>query len=194
QTISYILHGHARKDDLPDQNLDLGIDALLLLGGLSNEGKGTNTLTVETHILGEGLAKSNWNLLVDKLTESQSILVSVARSESLVSHVEEGEVTSLLDLLCDLGPLLWGWVDTGWVVSASVEEEDGILWCGTNVLKETVDVKTNGLLVIVSVGLNLQVRVIEDSLVVGPRWVWQVDSLGIWVVTLEESTTNSEST
>ena len=31
-----------------DENLDLRLDALLLLGGLADEGEGTDTLTVET--------------------------------------------------------------------------------------------------------------------------------------------------
>lgn len=110
-----------------DNNLDLRVDASLLLGRGSDEGEGTGTLTVETHVLGEGLGESNQVTVLDELAEGIGILVSGARGETLVGHVEEGKVTSILDNLGELVPLSLGGVDTSGVVGTSVHQDDGSL-------------------------------------------------------------------
>lgn len=110
-----------------DNDLDLGVDASLLLSRGSDEGEGTGTLTVETHVLGEGLGEGNQVTILDELAEGIGILVSGAGGETLVGHVEEGKVASLLDNLGKLVPLSLGGVDTGGVVSASVHQDDGSL-------------------------------------------------------------------
>lgn len=42
--------------------------------------------------------------------------------------------------------------------------------------------------------LDLEAGVLEDGDMVAPCWRWQVDVLAMWVKSLEESSTNSEST
>lgn len=177
-----------------DENLDLRIDTLLLLGVLANEGESTDTLTVETHVLGETLAKSDVVALLDEVAGSKGILVSVTAGKALVGHVEEGEVTLLLHDIADLAPLGLGRVDTGGVVSASVEQDDAALGSGLDVGNQTLEVETNGVLVVVAVLGNLETGVGEDSLVVSPAGVGEVDLLRAGVELLEESTTNAQST
>lgn len=132
--------------------------------------------------------------LLDKVTDWESILVGVTGGESLVSHVEESVVSTLLDSTRDLLPLLLSWVDTSWVVCASVKQEDGSLLSTLDISNHALKVKTNGVLVVVSVLRDLESRVGEDGTVVGPRWVWDVDLLCAWVPLCEELSSDAEST
>jgi hypothetical protein len=177
-----------------DENLDLRLNALLLLGVLANKREGTDTLTVQTHVLGEGLAQSNVVALLDEVAGSEGILVSVTAGETLVGHVEEGEVVLLLHDIADLAPLVLGRVDTSGVVGASVEQDNALLGGGLDVSDQTLEVETDGLLVVVAVLSDLETGVREDSLVVGPAGVGEVDLLGARVELLEESTSNAEGT
>jgi hypothetical protein len=195
-----------------DQDLDLGVDTLLLLWRLSKDRERTNTLAVKTlyalsatgiaglkrtttnHVLGERLAEHNLVALLDEVTESVGILVGITGGESLVGHVEQREVTASLDGVADRPPLLGSGVNTSGVVRAGVQEEDGAAGSVLDVPQQSIDVETDGLLVVVAVALNLQATVVEDVLVIGPRWSWQVDSLVVGVVTLQESAGNAQST
>ena len=116
-----------------DEDLELRVDALLLLGVGGDEREGSNTLAVETHVLGERLAQGNVVALLDKVAHGKGVLVGVARGEALVGHVEEGKVVLLLDNVGDLLPLLLGRVDTGGVVGAGVKQEDAALGGGLEV-------------------------------------------------------------
>lgn len=177
-----------------NEDLDLRIDTLLLLGVLANEGESTDTLAVQTHVLGETLAKSDVVALLDEVAGSKSILVGVAAGKALVGHVEEGEVTLLLHDIADLTPLRLGRVDTGGVVSASVEQNDAALGGGLDIGNQTLEVEANGVLVVVAVLGDLETGVGEDSLVVSPAGVGDVDLLRAGVEPLEESTANAQGT
>ena len=146
------------------------------------------------HVLGETLAERDVVTLLDEVANGEGILVSVSTGEALVGHVEEGIVAVLLDNVAQGAPLLLGRVDTGGVVSASVEEDNAALGHVLDVLDHTLEVKTDGVLVVVTVLLDLEARVLEDSIVVGPTGVGDVDGLVAGVETLEESTTDSEGT
>jgi hypothetical protein len=177
-----------------DQDLDLGVDSLLLVGILGDNGEGTDTLTVETHVLGEGLSQADVVALLDKVADGKGVLVGVTRSEALVGHVEERVVASLLDGVAQLPPLSLGRVDTSGVVGASVEQEDAALGSSLDVGKHALEVEANGVLVIVSVLLDLEAGILEDGAVVGPRGGGNVDLLGTGVESLEEGSANSEGT
>lgn len=131
--------------------------------------------------------------LLNEVADWESIFVGVTGSESLVSHVEESVVLSILDGLGDLLPLLDSWVDASWVVCASVEEEDGSLLSTLDIGNHALEVETNGVLVVVSVLGYLESGVGEDGTVVGPGWVWDVDLLCAWVPFGEELSTDAES-
>ena len=122
----------------------------------------------------------------DKVSDSECITSGVTRSETLVSHIEEGEEFLLLDDIRDLSPLFGSGVDTSRVVCTSVEENDRVfrhclcyefnnaerVHCFgrlyLEVLLQTSKVETNGLLVVVSVLLNFQSRVTENGGMVTP--------------------------
>lgn len=106
--------------------------------------------------------------LLDEEADGEGILVGVTGGEALVSHVEEGEVLARLDGIADLLPLLWGRVDTSGVVCAGVEEEDATLLRSLDVGDHTLEVEANGVLVVVSVFLDLKSRLGEDGTVVCP--------------------------
>jgi hypothetical protein len=120
------------------------------------------------HVLCKTLSEHGAEALLDEVSKSECILVGVSAGEALVRHVEEGEVLALLDGLGNLQPLLLGRVNTSGVVSASVEKHDAALGEALDVLHQAVEVKANGVLVVVSVLLDLQARVLEDSVVIGP--------------------------
>lgn len=145
------------------------------------------------HVLGETLAKSNVVALLHEVTGSKGILVSVTTGKALVGHVEEGKVTLLLHDVANLAPLLLGGVDTGRVVSAGVEKDDAVLGGSLDVGKQAIEVKANGVLVVVAVLVNLQTGVLEDSGVVGPAGGGEVDLLRVRVEALQESSTDSQS-
>lgn len=151
-----------------DKNLDLGVDTLALLGVLCDDGEGADTLAVETHVLGEGLGEADVVALLDEVADGEGVGVGVTRGEALVGHVEEGVVALGLDDVGDLAPLLGGRVDTGGVVSAGVEEEDGALGGGLDVGDHALKVEADGLGVVVAVLVDGETRVVEDGAVVGP--------------------------
>lgn len=131
---------------------------------------------------------------LDEVTEGKGILVGVTAGKALVGHVEEGEVVARLDSLSNLDPLLLGRIDASWVVGAGVEQDNAALGHGLDVGNHAVKVEADGVLVVVTVLLDLQARVLEDSIVVRPRGSGNVDGLCAWVVTLEEGATNAQST
>jgi hypothetical protein len=157
-----------------DQDLDLRVDTLLLVGVGTDDGEGANTLTVETlgnvsmcktivqgfkktdHVLGETLAERDLVTLLDEVANGEGILVSVSAGEALVGHVEEGVVVILLDNIAQSAPLLLGRVNTSRVVSASVEKDNAALGHLLDVLDHTLKVETDGVLVVVAVLLNLE--------------------------------------
>lgn len=74
------------------EDLDLGVDALLLLGRLAHDAEGTDSFTVQAHVLGEGLRQDEAVALLDEHADRVGVLVSVTAGEALVRHVEEGVV------------------------------------------------------------------------------------------------------
>ena len=146
------------------------------------------------HVLCERLGKAGTETLLDEVTEGKGVLVGVARSEALVGHVEEGVVVALLDGVGDLHPLLLGRVDTGGVVGAGVEQDNAALGHGLDVGDHAIEVEANGVLVVVPVLLDLEAGVLEDSGVVRPRGVGDVDGLRVRVVALEEGAADAKGT
>lgn len=118
------------------------------------------------------------------MTESESITVDVSAGESLISHVKEGEVALLLHDLSDLAPLGLGRINTGRVVGTGMQQDDAVGGNGLQIFNQTLEIKTNGVLVVVPVFLNLEARVLEDGTVVGPAGGRNVDLLSVRIETL----------
>jgi hypothetical protein len=146
------------------------------------------------HVLGKGLAQSDVVALLDEVTGSKGILVSVTAGEALVGHVEEGEVALLLHDIANLAPLVLGGVNTGRVVGTGVQQDDAVVGGGLDVGNQTLKVQTDGVLVVVAVLLDLETGVLEDGVVVGPAGGGKVDLLRVGVETLEESTADPQGT
>ena len=64
---------------------------------------------------------------LDEVSDSECITSGVTRSETLVSHIEEGEEFLFLDDIRNLSPLFGSGVYTSRVVCTSVEKNDGLL-------------------------------------------------------------------
>jgi hypothetical protein len=131
-------------------------------------------------------------------------------------------VLLLLDQVADLPPLLLGWVNTGRVVGAGVEEDGGTVGDGlltrrrdqskgrkrgkrkegereetethTKVLLQPLKVQPNRLLVVVRVVLDLKPGVLEDRDVVPPSRGGDVDLLRAGEVAGEEGAGDAEGT
>lgn len=100
---------------------ELGEDGCVLLGSCRDDVERTDTLTVQTSVLGETLADEQRDALArNKVSNCPSITVEITRGETLVGAVEEGKVTLLNENVGNLLPLLLGGVDTGRVVGAGV--------------------------------------------------------------------------
>lgn len=177
-----------------DQDLDLRVHTLLLFGRLADNGESTDTLAVETHVLRKALSKDKLVAFLNEESERVGIFVGVTTGESLVGHIEEGEVSFLLDDLADLLPLLRGWVDTGRVVGASVEHDHAVVRSSLEISNHTVEVESDGVLVVVFVLLDLQTSIAEDRLVVGPAGSRDVDALAVRVEALQECSCDPQGT
>lgn len=95
-------------------------------------------------------------------------------------------MSSCLDSITNLLPLFLGRINASRIMRAGVKEYDAALWQVLDVFDHAVDIKANGLWVVVPVLLDLQTRVFEDGSVVGPARVWDVDRLGSGEEALEE--------
>jgi hypothetical protein len=111
-----------------DDDLQLTFDTSLLLGIGGDEGESTNTFTVETHVLREGLGQSDLVTLLNEMTDGERVVGGVSRGETLVRHVEEREKLLLLDDVRDFPPLGRGGVDASGIVGAGMQENDSTLW------------------------------------------------------------------
>lgn len=178
-----------------DHNLELTVDAGLLLGVLGNQRECTDTFTIQAHVLRERLRKGNLVTLRYEVTDSEGVSGGVARGESLIGHIEEGEETLLLDNVGDLNPLFGSGIDAGGIVRACVEEHDRLLGNSLRmtsryvnmvpgrrnitpyleVLLQAREIETDSLLVKVSVSLDLKSRVTENGYMVAPCWEREID-------------------
>ena len=148
---------------------------LCLRPGGSDEVEGTRPLAVEAEVLGEGLRDAELETFGDEVANSPVVLGQAAGGEALVCAVEEGEMGAGADGRGDGAPLVLGWVDTGGVVGAGVEEDDGALRGGFDGGDHAVEVEAFGLGGEVGVGFYREVDVGEDLVVVRPGRGGHVD-------------------
>lgn len=132
--------------------------------------------------------------LLHEVADREGIFVGISGGKTLIGHVEECVVATRLDSFTDIFPLFNSWIDTGWIVCTCVKQEDASLGSSLDICDHALKVETNCVFIVVSVLFDGQARVFEDSSMVCPRWVWNVDFLCTRVESFEESTTNSKST
>ena len=110
-----------------DEDLQLTLDASLLLWIRGDEGERTDTFAVETHILREGLGQSDLVTLLDEVTDGERVVCGVSGGETLIGHVEEGEELLFLDEVRNFLPLSRGGIHTSGVVGTGVQEDNSTL-------------------------------------------------------------------
>ena len=128
----------------------------------------TSSLTVQTHNFGEGLSNDHFHAVVEEVAEAESVVVEVAGGEAVVGGVEEGVEPVLFADFEDLFPLVFGWVYTGGVVGAGVEEDCGAGGAFGEILEHAFDIETfsGGFKVSIVTGLNTSSS--EHSFMVTP--------------------------
>lgn len=152
-----------------------------------NKVERTRALTVQTKVLGEGLRDAELEALLDKVADGPCVAGQIARREALVGGVEEGELATLAHECGDLLPLLLRGVDTGRVVCAGVEEDDGAGRRCPQRGHHAVKVEALGLGGEVGVVGEGEADICEDLVVIGPGWVGKIDGgLGLCGVELGE--------
>lgn len=92
--------------------------------GAGDEVEGAGSFAVETEVFGEGLGDAELEALLDEVADGPGVVFQIARGETLVCTVEEGEVVFAADDLGDFGPLVMSGVNAGWVMGTSMEEDD----------------------------------------------------------------------
>ena len=148
--------------------------------GRRDEVKRARALTVQTEVLREGLRDTQLEALLDEVSHRPGVAVQVARGETLVCGIKEGEVPALAHDDGELLPLVLGEVDTGRVVGAGVEEDDGTSRGLADAVQHAIEVEAFRLRIEVGVGGEGETDIGEDLVVVGPGWVGEVDGgLGV---------------
>jgi hypothetical protein len=99
-------------------------------------------------------------------TDGPRISLQITAGEPLISGVKEGVVALLQHHVCDPTALFLGRIDTGRVMRAGMEEEDGTVQSGGKGTEELVAGKTNRLGIVILVGERIDSDVPEDGEVV----------------------------
>lgn len=75
----------------------------------------------------------------------------------------------------DFFPLLWGWVDASWVVSANVQKNYGIVFGLFEIFSKAVEVETLCFGVVVTVVLPFLANNFNQSSMKRPSGIWSED-------------------
>lgn len=161
------------------QNSQLRRDMRISLAGLrtgcGNEMECARALAIQTKVLSEGLGHAQLEALLDEVAHGPGVANEITRGETLVGAVKEGEMVALAHDDGDVLPLGLGQIDTGGVVGADVQEDDGAGGSIAQGGEHAGEVEAFGLRVEVGVVGEGEVDVGEDLVVVGPGWVGEVD-------------------
>ena len=127
-----------------------------------------------TH-LGERLRERELVAILEELGHRRAVAHEVARREALVRAVEDREELLLLHEGAELRPLLGRGVDASGVVRARVQQEEGALGRGVDVLHHAGEVEAARRRIVVAELDLLDAGVAPDVVVVGPRRRGDVD-------------------
>lgn len=142
----------------------------------ADEMEATCALTVKAHDLGERLSDDHFKALAEEKTQTVGILVEGAGGEALVGSVKEGEELVALADIGDLLPLGLSGVDTSRVVSASVEQDTRARLGVAEISDHAVDIEALGCLVEVAVLADFDAGSLQDTIMVAPGRVADVES------------------
>ena len=143
--------------------------------GCADEMESARALAVETEVLGEGLGDAQLEALFDEVADGPGVADEITGCETLVGAVEEGEVVALAHSHGDVLPLFLSGVDTGGIMGAGVEEDDGTWRGSAQGGNHAIEVEALGLRGEVGVVGEGEADIGEDLVVVGPGWRGEVE-------------------
>ena len=141
---------------------------------LADDVNRADALAVQTHVLGKGLRCEELQTLAGEHAYGVGIVDQITGGKTLIGGIEEGKDLLLHAQVRNLIPLLMAGIHAGGVVSTRVEQEDGALGCIQDILLETLKIKGAGLRLVPTVFAELHTHLTEDSVVVSPCGVRQV--------------------
>ena len=156
--------------------------------GCADEMESARALAVETEVLGEGLGDAQLEALFDEVADGPGVADEITGCEALVGAVEEGEVVALAHGHGDVLPLFLGGVDTGRIMSAGMEEDDGTGRGSAQGGDHAIEVEALGLRGEVGVVGEGESDIGEDLVVVGPGWRGEVERGFVGMEAREEET------
>mmetsp|Transcript_10970 Transcript_10970/g.16462 ORF Transcript_10970/g.16462 Transcript_10970/m.16462 type:complete len:304 (+) Transcript_10970:566-1477(+) len=185
-----------RRVHRPDNSFDLTHDPLLLISIVSDKGKSSTSLSIESEILCKTLSQHYIVSLLNKVSQSKSICLGISRSESLVSRIEEYLKVLLLDQRTNSLPLLLRRIASSRIVSTSVKKNNSAFRSSLKILEHTIKVQSISSTAVVSVTNNFQSAFLKDGNVVPPGRIRNVNFLHGEVPgeELSSNTTSSSST
>lgn len=147
---------------------------------------------VAHHVLGKALGQTDVMPVFDKMSDGICILVGVPTGKTLIGHIKECIMLSVLDHLADLPPLFLGRVDTRRVMRTSVQQEHTSFWRRLHIRHHAIKVQPDRILVVVPVFFDLEPRVLEYCIVIRPTWGGNVNLFRAWIEALQESASNTQ--
>jgi hypothetical protein len=164
------------------KDCELRGDAFSRVLGVGNRGddkvEAARAFAVEAKVFGEGLGNAELETFGDEVAEGPGVIGEVSACEALICAVEEWEVAFGSYNGGDFFPLLLCRVYPCGIVGAGVEEYDASFRGSTESGEHAIEVEALGRGEEVRVGLDWEVYVAEDLVVIGPGRVREVDGLG----------------
>lgn len=118
------------------------------------------TLTVESHVFGEGLRDQCFVALFNKVSDSPGIVVGIAAGEAYIGRIEEGKQTTHFHNFRDLLPLPLRGIQARGIVAGGLEQYHSSLWRLAKPGQKPGDVQF--LLLVIPVGITS--KLLEASL------------------------------
>lgn len=135
----------------------------------------TNSFTIETHVLCEGLSDSELEAPFSEKTNRECVLNQVTGGEALISRVEEGEQTVLLHHSCKLVPLVFSEIDTSGVMCASVQQHNRARLSHGESVVHARPIQRASLAIVVRIGLHGEASHLNDVVVIAPSGIADID-------------------
>jgi len=162
---------------LADKNFDLGKHRCCQFLPICLDMDVADALAVQPEVFGERLSDE---VLQARLLEHElghTILHKIARCIALVCIINYRNELARLTHLHNGLPLVCVGVNTCWILRTGVQKHCFTLWDFVQSCHASVEVKATGGLMVVRVLGRFKPSPLENSGVVAPGWVWNVDCL-----------------
>jgi len=123
------------------------------------------------------LCEHNSEIFLGEKFEGIGIFVDVITGETLVGTVKEDKVLFPHAEIEDTLPFIFGWVDSRWVLSTSLNQKYLLVFHRFKIFEHTFNIDTFSLSFVVSEVMEIETCSFDDVVVEGPGWIWDVHSL-----------------